>query len=303
MTDPPPIQTGHHKSIFFSGQVRSLTYDAVSKPPHGHKMSQLPNAANGRQFFSGRWNFQKVTDPQVLTFLISRIFHACSLSSGQSRDLAHWPMEEYWNCSFCNIIDIIRTQTNQILLSCTTVMSLCIIIFFYFVTSHVTSEGSFWITNAFVNNFRSNWDRVEKAPLCWQWACESTDMQPDSLDQPMNWGGMTWPLSRGQLWIWLLPNKKYIICLISFDEEIAMVLKFWWNYGPKTKRRPLDHCDHWGYQLTRELEFGYQSLRLITAVVLIFSEALAQLEAKCRAPLPENPCRNCMLKTVTSVEG
>ena len=34
-----------------SGPVRSLTYDAISKPPHGHKMSQLCNDANASLFF------------------------------------------------------------------------------------------------------------------------------------------------------------------------------------------------------------------------------------------------------------
>ena len=36
----------------FSDWGRSLTYDVISKPPHGHNMPQIHNAANNRQFFS-----------------------------------------------------------------------------------------------------------------------------------------------------------------------------------------------------------------------------------------------------------
>ena len=50
----------------------------------------------------------------------TKIFHACHLRSGQSRDLAHYkPMWEYWNCSFCNTNYIIQTQTHKILLEYT----------------------------------------------------------------------------------------------------------------------------------------------------------------------------------------
>ena len=107
----------------FSGQVRSLTYEVISKYPHGHKMWQLRNAANARQSFSEGWNFQKVTSPGVLTCCVSRIFHAGHLRSSQSHDLAHYkPMGKYRNCSFCNIYDKIRTQTHHVLLSYTTIM-------------------------------------------------------------------------------------------------------------------------------------------------------------------------------------
>ena len=49
-----PIQAGHYELFLYSGQVRSLTYDVIIKPPRGHKMPQLRNAANGRQSFSRR---------------------------------------------------------------------------------------------------------------------------------------------------------------------------------------------------------------------------------------------------------
>ena len=52
----------------FSGQVRSPIYDVISKPPHSHKMSQICNASNDRQFFSGRGTFQKVTSLRIFTF-------------------------------------------------------------------------------------------------------------------------------------------------------------------------------------------------------------------------------------------
>ena len=38
--------------------------------PHGHKMSQLCNAASFRQFFRGRRDFQKVTNTRILTFCL-----------------------------------------------------------------------------------------------------------------------------------------------------------------------------------------------------------------------------------------
>ena len=77
----------------FSSQVMSLTYDVISKPPHSHQMSQICNAANDRQFFSSKWNYQKVTSPRVLTFCISRIFHTGFLRSGQSRCIPHYTIE------------------------------------------------------------------------------------------------------------------------------------------------------------------------------------------------------------------
>ena len=61
-------------NVSFSRQVRSLTYDVISKHLHGHKMPQFRNAANDRQPFSRSWNFQKVTNSQVLTFSISIFF-------------------------------------------------------------------------------------------------------------------------------------------------------------------------------------------------------------------------------------
>ena len=78
--------------ILFSNQVRSLTYDVIVKYPHGHKISQLCNAANDRQYFSRRWSFQKVTSPWVLTYCVNWIFHAGHLrsDSGQSRKLARY---------------------------------------------------------------------------------------------------------------------------------------------------------------------------------------------------------------------
>ena len=88
-----------------SDQVKSLTYDVINKPSHGQKMLQLCNAVNARhpnglccrgvlkptphnarQPCSGRWDFQKVASPRVLTFCISRIFNAGQLRSAQSRD-------------------------------------------------------------------------------------------------------------------------------------------------------------------------------------------------------------------------
>ena len=125
------------ETFSFSGQVRSLTYVVISKLPHGHKMQLLRNAANCRQSPYGRWQFQKVASPRVLKFCSPRIFHAGHLAPSQSRDLAHYkPTTEYWNCSFCNINDIIRTYTHQLLLSCTAGMSPYLIFAFLALCCH-----------------------------------------------------------------------------------------------------------------------------------------------------------------------
>ena len=70
----------------FSGQVRSLTYDVISKPPHCKTMSQICNAANARQSASRRRNFQKITSPEGSCFVHLVFFRADHLGSGQSRD-------------------------------------------------------------------------------------------------------------------------------------------------------------------------------------------------------------------------
>ena len=130
MTDPS-LNFDVINCSLFSGQVRSPTYDVMSKPPHGHKMPQLHNAVNGRQSFAGRWSFQNVTNPGYLHFVYLQIFHAGHLRSGQSRDLTHYkPMGNYWNCSFCNINDIFRTQTHQMIFKCTADMSPSLILAF-----------------------------------------------------------------------------------------------------------------------------------------------------------------------------
>ena len=89
MTDPP---LKPDLMIFFSffGQVRSLTCDVISKPPHGHKILQLRNAANERQCFLRKMKLSERNKPRVLTFCISRIFHAAHQPSGQWRNLTHY---------------------------------------------------------------------------------------------------------------------------------------------------------------------------------------------------------------------
>ena len=79
MVDPP-----FKPDIIFPerGQVRSLTYDAISKYPYDHKMLQVCNASNDMKTFTGRLNLQKVTrSPRILIFSLSRIFKAGHLSS------------------------------------------------------------------------------------------------------------------------------------------------------------------------------------------------------------------------------
>ena len=61
------------------------------------------------------------------------------------------------------------------------------------------------------------------------------------------------------------------------DERITMVLKSWpcihfcRSYEPNTKPRPLGHWPNlWGHRLTWNLKFGHQSLRLVSANMLVF---------------------------------
>ena len=64
-------------------------------------------------------NFQKVTRPRVHTWFFTSI-SALHVIWGQVSHAAsphYMPMGECWNWNFCNINDIIRNQTHQILLS------------------------------------------------------------------------------------------------------------------------------------------------------------------------------------------
>ena len=179
-------------------------------------MPQLHNTANGRQPFSGIWNFQKVTSPGVLTFCISRTFHAGHLRSGQSRDHAHLYkhilMGGYWNCSLCNISDIIRTQTHQILLSCPAGMSPYLIFLFFCVTLQLTSHGSLWVISVF-SSITSNRIEIESRK---RRHCAGTELLNrlicDLTPSPIRGlRGCDLTFTSGQPWLWPLPNKKYII--------------------------------------------------------------------------------------------
>ena len=94
---------------FFHVQVRSdhwpmTSLILVSKSPHGHRMPQLRNAANGRQSFSGRRKFLTVTSPQVLTVCMYISEFPCRSSEVRSvtwvvtSPIISKPMGEYWNC-------------------------------------------------------------------------------------------------------------------------------------------------------------------------------------------------------------
>ena len=78
----------------------------------------------------------------------------------------------YWNCLFCNIHDIYRTQITS---------------------DRIETESG-------------------KAQLWWHWASESTTMRldPPPLAQSMSWEVVTWPWPRGQPRLEPLLGKKYI---------------------------------------------------------------------------------------------
>ena len=164
-------------------------------------MPQLCNAVNGRQSFSGRWNFPKVTSPRLLTFCLSWVLNTGCQRTGQSRDLAlSKPVGEYWYCSFCNINVIIRTQTHQIVIVVIQYwqVSLPYFFIFHFVWSHRLTDD---VTGALLGHrcFSSiALDRIQienrERHQCdgWRWASESTDMLTP-LSQSMTWGGVTWP--------------------------------------------------------------------------------------------------------------
>ena len=109
----------------------------------------------------------------------------------------------------------------------------------------------------------------------------------------MTWEGVTWP--RGQPWLWSIPIKAYHS--MRFDER-TMVLEcwlyghFWRNYEPKTKPRPLGKWpDPRGHRLTRNLKFVYQSLRLVTADMLVFFRKPPYQWAKWRGGCTPPVCR------------
>ena len=103
-----------------------------------------------------------------------------------------------------------------------------------------------------------------------------------SPSQSMVWRGVTWPWPRSQRGLWLLPNKKYIICrglmrwlqwCLNFSSTIT-----WRSYESKTKPRPFCHwCDLRAHRLTWDLKFGYQSLCLVMADMIFFRDPVAQL--------------------------
>ena len=147
---PPPIQAGRCDLFPFSYQVRSLTYDIISKHPHGHKMPQLHNAAKG---------WQQNSKPPGTHFWISWIFHAGHLSPGQPLDLAHKkPTTEHWNCLLILLYKLYypNSVTSNIVVIHYSHVSLHYFAFFTFVWRH---RGPFGSSAFFVNNFRSHWDR------------------------------------------------------------------------------------------------------------------------------------------------
>ena len=57
----------------FSGQVKSLTYDVITKSPQDHKMPQLYNVANCRHFFR-KMKLQKLTSPEYTHLVYLGLF-------------------------------------------------------------------------------------------------------------------------------------------------------------------------------------------------------------------------------------
>ena len=143
---------------------------------------------------------------------------------------------------------------------------------------------------------------ASKAQWWWQWSPESTDMQLDPLAQSMTW----------EVW----PNLDIGVNL-DFDFYQTKSLSFgahWWedNYvawisalrpllTELWKNQPLAHWpDFWGHWWTWDLKFGHQSLRLVTADMLVFllgSSLVRDVTARGVVTLPR---LGCMLNTVTS---
>ena len=167
-----PIQGGHHELFSFSGQIRSLTFGVISKPPHGHIMSQLRNAANDGQSFSGRWNFRKVTNSLYSDFVYLGFImwviggEVCHVTSPIISLGGYWK----WQCG--NINDVIRTQTHQMLLPYATVCNVLFLIFAFSTLYDVTDN----ITGVILGQQRFSSitsDHIEKesrkAPLLCHW--------------------------------------------------------------------------------------------------------------------------------------
>ena len=71
------------------------------------------------------------------------------------------------------------------------------------------------------------------------------------------------------------------IIVLTIVFQFALCGHVWRSYEPKTKPNHLV-IDLTSDPLTWDLKFGYQSLRLVTADILVFDEALSQLRAKWR---------------------
>ena len=128
-----------------------------------------------------------------------------------------------------------------------------------------------------VNNSWPNWARASvKAPKCLEWAAESNDMQHDH-PRSRYWPGQPWPgLDLISTWNWIFPKQK-VYHSTRLGKTNTMVPEFFLchhicrNYLLKPKPRHLGHWpDLWRHQLTRDLNFRYQSLHLVTPDTLVF---------------------------------
>ena len=170
--------------------------------------------------FLGRWNFLKVTSPRYshfvsLRFVMQVIWGQVKLTwTHNSGKYYFFFFFFFFVClQFCNITDIIDSQTHPILLTCNNVMSPYLICAFSTFCSITWCHRGPFVSAFFVNNFRSDRDRVENALLWWRWAPKSTDKQlglPSSMTHSMTWLDVIWPWAWGSTLI--LPKKDaYII--------------------------------------------------------------------------------------------
>ena len=148
-------------SDLFLGQVRSLTYDVISKPLLGQKKcSRIRDSANARKSFWGRLDFQKATDFRLVTFWISQFLQW--LSGFRS---VTWPLHD--NLMGGGILKLLTLQRkwynpsssvcNLVSIPCLhdPVPSFCIIEFMWL---HIWRHwGQLRSSAFFANNSRTHW--------------------------------------------------------------------------------------------------------------------------------------------------
>ena len=101
-----------------------------------------------------------------------------------------------------------------------------------------------------------------------------------TLGQGTDLGSRDLTLIWGQPETWLFLNKKYIIRRVlargtGWCQHFCSAIIFSRNYSLKTKPLHLCHWpDLWRHRLPWDLNFKYQSLRLVTPDTLVFSVKL-----------------------------